>query len=88
MSRVRVLQRAVVHPLQGAPFRPHADVSFRDNRELSTQLTTYLRRFYPGMKIVIDTTARKVLVDGEERASYVLVAPHHPSRTNPLEVLR
>lgn len=76
MSAYRTKQRAVVHPLQGKPLQPFCNLDYRDSRELSAQLTTYLRGHWPApQKILVDTAARKILINGVERAGYELVAP-------------
>ena len=72
----RTRGRAVVHPLSGKPLQPFCNLDFRDSKELKVQLTTYLRGKYPWAKsILVDTAARKILIDGVERAGYELVGP-------------
>ncbi|NVM97803.1 hypothetical protein [Arthrobacter sp. SDTb3-6] len=76
MSSYRTRHRAVVHPLNGKPVQPFANLDYKDSRELVAQLTTYLRGLWPApQKIQIDVAARKILVNGVERAAYELVAP-------------
>lgn len=72
----RTKKRAIVHPLNGAPLRPWCDLDYRNSSELKAQLTTYLRGFWPlPQKIVVDTAARKILVNGNECAAYELTEP-------------
>lgn len=73
MSRARVKLFAVVQPIGHRPFKERADLHFRDNNELSTQLRTYAMRKWPApQRVAVDVHAKQIIVDGTPRANYSL----------------
>lgn len=73
MSKTRIKRFAVVQPIGHRPFKQHADLDYRDNAELATQLTMFARSKWPmPQKVTVDTHAQQILVDGTPRANYSL----------------
>lgn len=76
MSSYRTKQRAVVHPLKSAKaFQPYCNLDYRNDRELRGALVTYMRQFCGSQQVAVDTASREILVDGEPRYKYELIAP-------------
>jgi hypothetical protein len=73
MSKPRIKRFAVVQPIGHRPFKDRADLDFRDNAELATQLVMYARSKWPApQQLAVDTHAQQILVDGTPRANYSL----------------
>lgn len=73
MSKARIQRFAVVQPIGHRPFKQHADLDYRDNGELATQLTMYARSKWPmPQTVTVDTHSKQILVDGVPRANYSL----------------
>jgi len=73
MSKARVKRFAIVQPIGHRPFKEHADLHFRDNHELTTQLCTYAMRKWPApQRVAVDVHAKQILVDGRAVANYSL----------------
>ncbi|WP_426302749.1 hypothetical protein [Arthrobacter sp. R-11] len=73
MSKARVKRFAVVQPINHRPFKERADLHYRDNGELTAQLTTFARRKWPHpQRVAIDVHAQQILVDGRHAANYSL----------------
>lgn len=79
----RTKARAVVHPINGAPFKPFADLNYRDNKELTDQLATYAKTKYPRAKIQVDVSAKQIIVNGRLAAGYSLVDPAPAQHVKP-----
>lgn len=71
MSKARVQRFAVVQPIGHRPFKDHANLDYRDNGELATQLIMYARGKWPApQQVTVDVHARQIIVDGTPRANY------------------
>ncbi|QAY16091.1 hypothetical protein SEA_ELESAR_40 [Arthrobacter phage Elesar] len=71
MSKTRIQRFAVVQPIGRAPYKDRADLDYRDNAELATQLTMYARSKWPlPQRIDVDVHAKQIIVDGTPRANY------------------
>lgn len=71
--KARIKRFAVVQPIGHRPYKDHADLEFRDNNELATQLLTYARFKWPvPQKLAVDVHAKQIIVDGTPRANYSL----------------
>jgi mRNA-degrading endonuclease HigB of HigAB toxin-antitoxin module len=69
--KARIKRFAVVQPIGHKPFRERADLHYRDNTELTAQLTTYARSKWPlPQKLAVDIHARQIIVDGTPRANF------------------
>lgn len=69
--KARVKRFAVIQPVGHKPYREHAELHYRDNKELAAQLTTFCRSKWPmPQKIVIDVHAQHVLVNGQRAANF------------------
>lgn len=69
--KARIKRFAVVQPVGRAPFRDHAELHFRDNKELAVQLQTFCRAKWPvPQEIKVDVHAKQVLVNGVHRANF------------------
>lgn len=71
--KARIKRFAIVQPIGHRPYRDRADLHFRDNAELTAQLTTFARSKWPApQRIAVDTHARQIIVDGTPRANFSL----------------
>ncbi|MET4095141.1 hypothetical protein [Arthrobacter sp. UYCu712] len=69
--KTRIRRFAVVQPVGHAPYKDRANLHYRDNYELTTQLTTYARTKWPvPQKISVDVLTEQILVDGTPRANF------------------
>ncbi|QSZ49379.1 hypothetical protein [Arthrobacter sp. D5-1] len=64
---------AVIQPIGHRPYKDRANLHFRDNSELTAQLTTYARTKWPvPQKVAVDIHAKQIIVDGTPRANFSL----------------
>ncbi|QYC54961.1 hypothetical protein SEA_POPPER_44 [Arthrobacter phage Popper] len=68
--KARIKRFAVVQPIGKAPYKERADLDYRDNAELATQLTMYARSKWRAQRIDVDVHAAQIIVDGTPRANY------------------
>lgn len=79
--KTRIKRFAVIQPIGHRPYKDHADLHFRDNSELASQLLTYARFKWPlPQQLAIDVHAKQIIVDGTPRANYSL----HEYRPQPV----
>lgn len=87
MAGYRTTQRAVVHPLRSAKaFTPYCNLVYKNNQELREQLLQYMRQFCGNQKVAVDTSTRAIIVAGEHRYTYELIAPPAAKVTNTPEM--
>ena len=71
MTKTRVKRFAIVQPVGHRPYKDRADLHFRDNKELATQLSTFARSKWPVPQLIqVDLHAKQILVDGQHRANF------------------
>lgn len=71
MTKTRVKRFAIVQPVGHRPYKDRADLHFRDNKELTAQLSVYARSKWPvPQQIQVDLHANQILVDGRHRANF------------------
>ncbi|MFM9430032.1 hypothetical protein [Arthrobacter sp. MP_2.3] len=69
--KARVKRFAIVHPVGHRPYRDRAELNYRDNKELASQLATYARSKWPvPQQISVDIHSAQILVDGRHRANF------------------
>lgn len=69
--KTRIKRFAVVQPVGHRPYKDRAELHYRDNQELATQLATYARSKWPvPQQISVDVHANQILVDGQHRANF------------------
>lgn len=69
--KARIKRFAVVQPIGHRPYKERADLHYRDNAELTSQLLTYARSKWPApQKLAVDVHAKQIIVDGSPRANY------------------
>jgi hypothetical protein len=79
--KARIKRFAVIQPIGHRPYKDHADLQFRDNSEMASQLLTYARSKWPvPQQLAIDVHAKQIIVDGTPRANYSL----HEYRPQPV----
>ena len=82
MAPYRTLHRAVVHPVKSAKaFTPYCDLAYRNKQELKDTLVQYMRQFCGAQRVEVDTSTRGILVDGQHRYNYELIAPAPVKKT-------
>jgi|GEM_PF-6305941 len=73
----RVECTATVNPIGKRPFQDRAQLSYRNDAELSEQLRKYAKHKWPeAYQIKIDTKTKTILVNGRELAHYHLHLGH------------
>jgi hypothetical protein len=74
--KARVKKFAVIQPVGHAPYKDRANLHYRDNLELTAQLTTYARTKWPvPQQISVDLHTKQILVDGQHRANFSIHEP-------------
>lgn len=69
--KARIKRFAVIHPVGHRPYKDRAELHYRDNKELASQLATYARSKWPvPQKINVDLQSNQILVDGQHRANF------------------
>lgn len=78
--KARIKRFAVVQPIGQKPYRERADLHFRDNLELATQLAIYARSKWPvPQKIAVDVHSEQIIVDGTPRANFSIHEYRRPA---------
>jgi hypothetical protein len=73
MSKARVKRFAVVRPVGTKPFPERPDLVYRDNRELTDQLTNFAKQKWPApQQVTVDVFASQIIVDGRVAGDYSL----------------
>ncbi|MBO9706114.1 MAG: hypothetical protein J7474_11480 [Arthrobacter sp.] len=73
----RIECTATVNPIGKRPFPDRAQLSYRNDAELSEQLRKYAKHKWPeAYQIKVDTTTRTILINGRAVAHYHLNLGH------------
>lgn len=73
----RTKARAYIQPKGTRHYREPAELNYRSNRELTTQLVAFARTKWPTAKRVeVDLNAKEILIDGRAAANFAIYQPH------------